>query len=76
MHYNLSQIWYAYLKKVSERQPFKLLCAFEMEVNFGSNATWMSEFLSETSVWDTLCSCYDKLTYMLPKLYIFVYYKE
>ena len=26
-------------EKVSETQPFKLLCAFEMEVIFGSNAT-------------------------------------
>ena len=42
-----------------------------MELIFGSNATWMSEFLSENSVWDTCCLCYDKLTYKLAKLYTF-----
>ena len=60
-------------EKVSERKPFKLLGAFEMEVIFSSNITWMDEFLSEISVWYTLCLYYDKLTYNLPKSYTFVY---
>ena len=47
-----------------------------MEVIFGSNATWMSKFLSETSIYDTLCLCYDRLTYKLGKSYTFAYYEE
>ena len=40
-----------------------------MEVISGLNVTWMTEFLSETSVWDTWCLCYDRLTYKLAKLH-------
>ena len=47
-----------------------------MEVIFGSNATWMSELLSETSICDTRCLCYDRLTDKLAKSYTFVYYEE
>ena len=46
-----------------------------MEVIFCSNAIWISEFLSETSIWDTWCLCYDRLTYKLAKPYNFVYYE-
>ena len=46
-----------------------------MEVIFGSNATWMGEYLSETSVWDTWCLCYHRLTNKLATSYIFVYYE-
>ena len=46
-----------------------------MEVVFCSNAIWMSEFLSETSICDTWCLCYDRLTYKFTKSYDFVYYE-
>ena len=47
-----------------------------MEVIFGSNATRMDGFMSETSIYDTWCLCYDRLTYKLAKSYTFVYYEE
>ena len=59
-------------EKVAETQPFKVLGAFEMEVIIGSNATWMSKFLPETSIWDTWCLCCDRLIYRTEQNIFFI----
>ena len=59
-------------EKVAETQPFKVLGAFEMEVIIGSNATWMSKFLPETSIWDTWCLCCDRLIYRTKQNIFFI----
>ena len=73
--YNLIQIWYAYLKRFWDIA-FQTFRRFWNGSDFRFERNRMSEFLSETSVWDAWCLCYDTLTYKLAKLYTFVYYKQ